>query len=708
MNENERLIGKVIAVESDKVFIELEKDSKSLTKTFVSGTYPIARINSYVIIPVGSISIVGVVTRVSMANEQIEITHDATLSLPQPRRTISVSMVGTLEKDSQSKFKFSFGISQFPVLNNPVWFILNEELDSIFDKNENSEFFIEMGKSTAYPDYNVKFNPDKLFSRHLGILGNTGAGKSHTIATILQTILRNKNVKDGKGAHFIIFDTNGEYKQAFQNDPNFEMLHIDQESMRIPYWFMNFQDYRTLFQASEGTQIPILQQAILDSKNKVNIMESSITGLSEFILEKKSFFKRQKEKSKADWATSEIQKEINKKFDLYFQEFSGVEEIQINESEIDDLKVLSKKYTASKFLEELGKFKNEKLAQLKKEFELNILKTITSDEIVERNIPSFDVDSPHYFDIKEFRKKHLEQVLDEAGGNIRDKCSYLLLRIDKFINDTRYDFIFHAIEENGIDNALSDFLRLCFGRLERLDVDKSQVNDAEYFLNKYKITHKNNPEKNYQLIIFDLSLIPYDILQNVTALLGRLFLEFLQRIDKTDIYKGKEVRGKFPVVLVLEEAHNYIPNPKKEDEASVSREVFERIAREGRKYGLSLIISSQRPSELSRTVLSQCNSYIVHRIQNPEDQEYIKKLLPSISHDLLKQLPVLGQGIALIFGDCVRAPMQVYINKPSPTPKSSDPEFWNHWTKRYNKEENPFKNDEPDFEAIAKQWENGS
>jgi len=708
MNENERLIGKVIAVESDKVFIELEKDSKSLTKTFVSGTYPIARINSYVIIPVGSISIVGVVTRVSMANEQIEITHDATLSLPQPRRTISVSMVGTLEKDSQSKFKFSFGISQFPVLNNPVWFILNEELDAIFDKNENSEFFIEMGKSTAYPDYNVKFNPDKLFSRHLGILGNTGAGKSHTIATILQTILRNKNVKDGKGAHFIIFDTNGEYKQAFQNDPNFEMLHIDQESMRIPYWFMNFQDYRTLFQASEGTQIPILQQAILDSKNKVKIMESSITGLSEFIIKKKEFYRNQRIENKESWAIDRLKKEIELKFNAYFSQYNDTSKSELEKNEIEDFKKLTLKLPVDAFLDEVKKLRTQEFSKLKDDFIQTLLETIKSEEKIVRKIQSFDVDSPHYFDIKEFRKKHLEQVLDEAGGNIRDKCSYLLLRIDKFINDTRYDFIFHAIEENGIDNALSDFLRLCFGRLERLDVDKSQVNDAEYFLNKYKITHKKNPEKNYQLIIFDLSLIPYDILQNVTALLGRLFLEFLQRIDKTDIYKGKEVRGKFPVVLVLEEAHNYIPNPKKEDEASVSREVFERIAREGRKYGLSLIISSQRPSELSRTVLSQCNSYIVHRIQNPEDQEYIKKLLPSISHDLLKQLPVLGQGIALIFGDCVRAPMQVYINKPSPTPKSSDPEFWNHWTKRYNKEENPFKNDEPDFEAIAKQWENGS
>ena len=205
MTDNERLIGRVIAVESDRVFIRLEDESKSLTKTFVTGTYPIARINSYVIIPVGSISIVGIVTKVNMAKEDIEFTTDATLSLPKPKRTISVSMVGTITKENQ-KFNFNFGISQFPVLDNPVWFILDKELDAIFDKEENEDYFIELGQSTAYPDYKVKVNPDKLFSRHLGILGNTGAGKSHTIASILQTILNNKDVIEGKGAHFIVFD----------------------------------------------------------------------------------------------------------------------------------------------------------------------------------------------------------------------------------------------------------------------------------------------------------------------------------------------------------------------------------------------------------------------------------------------------------------------------------------------------------------------
>ena len=192
-----------------------------------------------------------------------------------------------------------------------------------------------------------------------------------------------------------------------------------------------------------------------------------------------------------------------------------------------------------------------------------------------------------------------------------------------------------------------------------------------------------------------MSLLASDILENITALLGRLILEFLQRMGK-----NKKERGKFPVVLVLEEAHNYIPERKrKEDKESISKVVFERIAREGRKYGLSLVVSSQRPSELSKTVLSQCNSFIVHRIQNPEDQKYIQTIVPSINEDLLKQLPSLAQRTALVFGDCVRAPAQIYVNEANPLPDSKDPKFMKHWLKIEQEKE------DPDFEKICKEWE---
>ena len=136
-------------------------------------------------------------------------------------------------------------------------------------------------------------------------------------------------------------------------------------------------------------------------------------------------------------------------------------------------------------------------------------------------------------------------------------------------------------------------------------------------------------------------------------------------------------RGKFPIVLVLEEAQNYISEKKE----SVAKTVFERIAREGRKYGISLVVCTQRSSELSKTVLSQCNSFIIHRLQNQEDQKYIRGLVSSANADILDQLPIITQQHAIITGDCVRTPIQVRIDDVSPTPNSNNPKFIEQWLK---------------------------
>lgn len=129
------------------------------------------------------------------------------------------------------------------------------------------------------------------------------------------------------------------------------------------------------------------------------------------------------------------------------------------------------------------------------------------------------------------------------------------------------------------------------------------------------------------VVIVDLRLLASEVLENVTALIGRLIHEFLQRLSDPVSGVG---RGEFPVVLVLEEARSYIRDNRKSEEDSISKLVFERIAREGRKFGLGLVVASQRPSEMSKTVLSQCSSFIVHRLQNPEDLRYFREIVPGI------------------------------------------------------------------------------
>src|SRR5690606_2190922 len=147
----------------------------------------------------------------------------------------------------------------------------------------------------------------------------------------------------------------------------------------------------------------------------------------------------------------------------------------------------------------------------------------------------------------------------------------------------------------------------------------------------------------------------------------------------TKVEQQSKQRGDIPIALILEEAQNYIPEKDRSDRVSISKKVFERIAREGRKFGVSLLISSQRPSELSKTVLSQCNSFIIHRLQNPEDQRYIRQLVSSANEDILQQLPILPQQQAIIMGDAVRTPVQVRINNASPKPDSDNPQFIKKW-----------------------------
>ena len=138
------------------------------------------------------------------------------------------------------------------------------------------------------------------------------------------------------------------------------------------------------------------------------------------------------------------------------------------------------------------------------------------------------------------------------------------------------------------------------------------------------------------------------------------------------------VRFEEPWVIVLEEAHNYVrPRRQIEDRGlTISREAFERIAKEGRKFGLSLIVASQRPSEISGTVLSQCANFVMHRLQNPDDIEHFRSIVPSQSRRLLDQATVLGAGEAIVLGSAFHVPARVRINLPKAPPSSRSSARW--------------------------------
>jgi uncharacterized protein len=286
-------------------------------------------------------------------------------------------------------------------------------------------------------------------------------------------------------------------------------------------------------------------------------------------------------------------------------------------------------------------------------------------------------------------------VRDQSNAaRTRDNCATMLTRIYRLLEDSRFEFLFGPCWEEWPDvkHSLATFLRDILGLESGLEDNLADLDTlANGVLPFYDRQRTTADAAN--VVIVDLSLLASEVLENVTALIGRLIHEFLQRLSDPVSGVG---RGEFPVVLVLEEAQNYIRESRSSEDVSISKEVFERIAREGRKFGLGLVVASQRPSELSKTVLSQCNSFIVHRLQNPEDLRYFREIVPGIYGQLLDQLPALAPRSALVLGECVQAPVLVEMREADPTPKSKNPLFYKSWTGE------PLM---PDVEAVCAQWE---
>ena len=284
-----------------------------------------------------------------------------------------------------------------------------------------------------------------------------------------------------------------------------------------------------------------------------------------------------------------------------------------------------------------------------------------------------NIDAPLYYNFHSLISTCFDYAIKESAvsqDKMNEYISTLKLRMQSFVDDVRLASPLLLNKQKDINDVLVQFLAYILG-------DYSQVYNTIADDSTYKEYYNGNEcsKSVHNLItIIDMSLLPFQVLETITGLVGRLILEFLSRFDKDE-------RGKMPVVIALEEAQNYIPENNQKDRDSISRKVFERIAREGRKYGLSLLVSSQRPSELSKTVLSQCNSFIVHRIQNPDDQTYIRKLVSAANSEILSQLPTLPQQHVIIMGDCVRTPVVARMNTAKPKPNSNDPEFVDNWIK---------------------------
>lgn len=670
INQN-RIIGRVLSVDNFRVFIKIEEHIMGSFKSGVNDIYEVARINSYLIIPVGADRIVALITRVTM-KEEVELNSNSasSISLPSTARYISATMLGTIAQ-RQNKDCFIQGVYSFPSLDNPVWYVTENDLDQIFDNKVSSDtidyrkdFYLPIGTSPAFQNYKVKICPDQFFVKHAAILGNTGSGKSCTLTSILRNLFKfeyNGNTILSN-AHIVIFDTNGEYKDAFISEQqNNELERINayyyggEGQVKVPYWLMNWDDFKFLLSPGEGVQAPILNRAIGLAKNEQdairnkvipNNLKSDIEGLLNSNSEE--IKKKTGTQNYGNW----IWKDNNEILGIgdaikVFHNELGCEICNLANG--DNFNNASKQQP---ILEKIGELYNAVLME-------SMSKQITNEQ---------NIDLPIWFSYQELCKKYIDAAINQDSTNnnrIAEYLSTLRLRMNSFLNDKRIAVpLMLKDSEEANKNILPQFLSLILG-----DFNKVYKSEDDHFINQYNNDIRiADSSRTNQITIVDVSQLPYEVLETFAGLLGRIILEFVANFIPKQ-------RGKYPIVIVLEEAQNYIA----ENKDSIAKTVFERIAREGRKYGISLIVSSQRPSELSKTVLSQCNSFIIHRLQNPDDQKYVRGLISSANADLLDQLPIIPQQHAIITGDCVRTPIQVRIDDVSPTPNSHNPEFVNNW-----------------------------
>ena len=669
-------IGTVAAVESERVSIEIDADATGLVKAGTAGILPIGAINSYVVIAAGSTMVIAVVTAIKMAPAGGPASagdYDASTAVS---RTIEAVMVGRIDGS-----KFEPGLTSYPSVFAPVYAATRQDLEAVFRPTGHA---IRIGEAVVAADQDIWLDADRLLGHHFAVLGTTGSGKSCSVMAVLDALFELAI----PSANIVIFDTNGEYSAAFKSGTD-RATRVrsftlgpepgESQALLLPQWFMNTEEHLELFRAAEGVQAPLLQRAVADARVASQQSGEALRRLR--VVRRTAdtivFIERNEKK---------VQEKLVSQFEALGQ---CVDDYSSDPGDLADtwsrmktaldgaVSGLSLSPTA---WDPLNAVQQDRFETLMIELRDAIRDGVASLGLGATSAAQ-DFDAPAYYSLEDLSDIFLPQRIElesHADPRIGAFAVTMQLRLSRLLADDRYSFMTRVAP---FDDALALYLRLLLGKLP---IDESA--DPPW-----KSAYADTEQAGHSVTILDLSLIAQDVLPVVTALVARLIIDLAQRV---------EPRASMPVLVVLEEAHRYVHR-----EAGAGRSqsslVFERIAKEGRKFGVSLGLATQRPSELDPTVLSQCGTLIAHRIVGQLDQDIIRAATPLASRDLLRQLPGLATQHAVVLGDAVPAPASVRIRHVADTPDSKDPSFVDRWR------EAPDAADSSTITALARDWEAG-
>jgi DNA helicase HerA-like ATPase len=675
-------IGTVEFVSPDEIKITIDIEAPESVALNTGGPRPFPRVNGYLLVPVDQGFLVGQVEWITVERSPFPkrrgMQDFGLVDLPYPLRRLSLNPLGILRVHRDGKgFVFKRGSDILPSVGATVLLPTDEQLRAIVESGEKKRVCI--GTSPVANDAKVYVDPDRLFGRHLAILGNTGSGKSCSVAGLVRWSIEAAQWERTArpNARFIILDPNGEYLRAFpRDDPTitgriFKVNAGEGEApLKVPLWFWNSAEWCAFTQASTKTQRPALIHALRWVREGLTEPAPDTSHEMRRFLRTLVTTIRAEKNAGTPWGQFPKPKSFFEKLEKWKTEL---------ESKIDSFDG-AQKTCLQKLVDKIESFcapRREPHPHYDfKLSEVDDLLTETSAAhstfggTTSETFPS-DVDAPRPFD-----GSSLLRALEASGEmlNVAEHVETLLVRIRSLLADARMKPIMGRATDTTLEGWLTDYI----GR---------------------------DSAENGCVTVIDLSLVPSDVVHVTTAVIARIVFEALQRYVKLN---GRAL----PTVLVMEEAHTFIKRYKEDldslDAAAVCCKVFERIAREGRKFGLGLVLSSQRPSELSPTVLSQCNTFLLHRISNDRDQELVHRLIPDNLRGLLRELPSLPSQHAILLGWASELPVLVKIHDlpESQRPRSDDPDIWDVWTGKNDKDEAVTR--VIDWKKVAEDWQQGS
>lgn len=539
-------------------------------------------------------------------------------------------ILGEVDSIEQDTIKVSFlgeltdndfigGLIKKPSLDANVRIINQEELKILTGEENRS---IRLGVSPLYNEFPLNVSIDELFSNHTAIFGNTGSGKTYGICRIIQNIFPNSQIIP-YNANIFIFDSYGEYMNAFKdlskNNPYYAFKVITTNMKK---------DYEKL-------RIPVCLLELDDVLNLLDATNFSQIAMVETALVYVKMFARQ-DKEAVDYKNHILAKAI--------------------------INIMYTNQTSSKIRDQI--------------FEI-LTETNTAELSLETEVPGigftrmfrncFDIDSEGRFAERKIITDYIKGFIDDSRkwNYNAEGVSYSLHDLEVALNFTLYSERY-LLNEAMYDSAMS--LKV---RLHDLATRQNSVffcDDGYTTVDEYIKKIQISGNKKCQIVNINLEDVDDRFARSIVKIFGRMFMKFTRAL---------QARATFPIHMILEEAHRYVLEG--DDKALLGYNIFERIAKEGRKYGLLLDLITQRPTDLNENVISQCANFLIFKINHPADLDYISKSVPNMSEDVVEKQKTLQAGTCVAFGRIFKIPMIVKMEKADPPPTSANCEIYNNW-----------------------------